>query len=99
MVKNRISIEDYLRYMDDGRVFLYPLRPGWRWHGGGLRYKESWRMEDKEVTSVEITRRVIEGSMQEILPSLRFTTEIVEGEGSWLPTLDIKIGVEENNVM
>ena len=56
-------------------------------------------MEDKEVTSVEITRRVIEGSMQEILPSLRFTTEIVEGEGSWLPTLDIKIRVKENNVI
>ena len=94
MVRNRTTIEDYLRYMDDGRVFLNPLRPGWRWHGGGLRYKESWRLEDKE-----ITRRVIEGSRQEILPSPRFTTEIGEGEGLWLPTLDIQIRVEENNVI
>ena len=99
MVRNRTTIEDYLRYMDDGRVFLNPLRPGWRWHGGGLRYKESWRLEDKEITRIEITRRVIEGSRQEILPSPRFTTEIGEGEGLWLPTLDIQIRVEENNVI
>ena len=99
MVKNRISIEEYLRYMDDGRVFIHPIRPGWRWiQGDGLRYKERWRGEDEGLTPLEITRRVIEGSMQDVLPFLKFTTEVGEGEGLWLPTLDILIRVEENNI-
>ena len=33
-----------------------------------------------ELTGEEITRRALEASMQEILPSLRFTTEVGEGE-------------------
>ena len=99
MEKNRIRIEEYLRYMDDGRVFIYPIRPGWRWvQGVGLRYKEGWRMEDEGLTPLEITRRVIDGSMQDVLPFLKFTTEVGEGEGLWLPTLDILIRVEENNI-
>ena len=26
-----LKMELYLRYMDDGRLFMYPIRPGWRW--------------------------------------------------------------------
>ena len=55
-------------------------------------------MEDEGLTPLEITRRVIDGSMQDVLPFLKFTTEVGEGEGLWLPTLDILIRVEENNI-
>ena len=37
--------------------------------------------------------------MQAVLPSLTFTTEIGEGEGEWLPTLDTQIRVEPNNTI
>ena len=80
MAKNRISLEEYLRYMDDGRVFIYPIRQGWRWTGGGLKFKEDWREEDSQLTGLEVTRRVMESSMQEALTFLRFTTEVGEGD-------------------
>ena len=40
-----------------------------------------------ELTGEEITRRALEASMQEILPSLKFTMEVGEGEEGWLATL------------
>ena len=80
MKKNRIRIEDYMRYMDDGRSFLHPLKSGWRWVEGGLRYRETWRTEDKSRTGQEITEDVLRSSMQDIYPSLTFTTEVGEGD-------------------
>ena len=49
------------------------------------------------VGELEVTRRVIDRSMQEVFHFLKFTTEVGEEEGGWLPTLDLKIRVEENN--
>ena len=88
MIHNKISLVEYLRYMDDGRIFLHPIRAGWRWIGGGMKYKEEWRREDNHMSGLEITRRIMENSMQEVLPFLKFTTEVGEGAGNWLPTLD-----------
>ena len=48
MASNRISLEEYLRYMDDGRIFLYPIKKGWRWSAGSLKYMEEWRLEDSK---------------------------------------------------
>ena len=36
---NNIALELDALYVDDGRVALYGLRSGWRWHVGGL-----WRL-------------------------------------------------------
>ena len=38
--KGNIEGEDYFRYMDDGRIFLHPIKKGWRWEGGDLKYRE-----------------------------------------------------------
>ena len=99
MVKNRVKIEEYMRYMDDGRSFLHPFKAGWRWVDGGLKYKEAWRVEDKHKTGQQITEEILRNSMQEIYPSLKFTTEVGEGEENWLPTLDIKLRVEKTNTI
>ena len=80
MVKNRVKIEEYMRYMDDGRSFLHPFKAGWRWVDGGLKYKEAWRVEDKHKTGQQITEEILGNSMQEVYPSLKFTTEVGEGE-------------------
>ena len=76
MSQNKIDIVRYTRYMDDGRAFLAPIRPGWRWVGGELQFTLRWKEEDALVDKVEITRRVLHNSMQEVLPSLSFTTEV-----------------------
>ena len=54
---------EVMRYMDDGRACLPPVKPGWRWESGVIKYKEEWRRIDKELSGQEITRRVLEGSM------------------------------------
>ena len=35
------------RYMDDTRVLLPEIKPGWRWESGSLVYCKEWEMEDK----------------------------------------------------
>ena len=76
-----------------------PIRRGWRWEDGELIYKKTWEREDRMegVDELQVTRRVIDRSMQEVFHFLKFTTEVGEEEGGWLPTLDLKIRVEESN--
>ena len=88
-----------MRCMDDGRAILYPIRKGWRWHEGRMTFRKRWQMEDKDRSGLEITRAALDKSMQQVLPFLKFTTEVGEGEGNWLPTLDIKIRVEKSNMV
>ena len=40
MEKSNLVVEDDGRIVDDARVFLYALRPGWRWEGNGLWYRK-----------------------------------------------------------
>ena len=99
MVTNSITIEGYWRYMDDGRIFLHAIKRGWRWVDGELIYTRRWAIEDKNKSPVEITRAAMEGSLQDIFTFLKFTTEVGEGEGNWLPTLDMMIRVEDSNII
>ena len=99
MRKNRITLEDYMRYMDDGRSFLHPIKHGWRWEEGGLKYREAWRLEDLSKTAQDITEDILRASMQDIYSSLKFTTEVGEGTEGWLPTLDIMVRVESSNII
>ena len=73
--RNGMSIWLYARYMDDGRVVLNPIRPGWRWVKGGLHFCVAWVKEDALLTPLERTRRALGGSMQEVVSCLTFTTE------------------------
>ena len=93
-----VKILLYSRYMDDGRAHLPPFKSGWRWEEGEIRYKEAWRKEDADLSGEEITRRIVHESMQGVMEPLRFTTEIGEDDG-WLPTLDLQVRVESNNLV
>ena len=89
----------YVRYMDDGRSFLQPLKRGWRWYGGGLQYSQEWASQDKNMTPLEVTARALKDSMNEVEDYLEFTVETCkdfEG-GEWLPTLDTSIRVNGDN--
>ena len=73
IVTNLIS-----RYMDDGRSFMPPLKPGWRWEDGNLKFKVRWEREDQELSSQEVTRRGLLGSLNTIEDYLKFTMEVGE---------------------
>ena len=86
------------RYVDDGRLILYPIRNGWRWHRGGLWFRKDWEDEDQVLSCIERTKRAVYGAMQGLTQCLSFTVETQEDfEDNWLPTLDIKVKVLENN--
>ena len=86
------------RYMDDVRVFLPPIKPGWR--GGmegrtrGIWFKKEWETEDSCLSPTEITKRALEFTMQNV----EFTMESGEDfDGGWLPTLDTSLKIGSNN--
>ena len=86
------------RYMDDGRLFLPPIRRGWRWSQGKVQFCKKWELEDWELGPEEVTRRVIAGTMGGVEEYLNFTTEVGEDfPGGWLPTLDTSLRVTPEN--
>ena len=100
MQESNIKVEDDGRYVDDARVFMFPIRAGWRWEGGELWYKKEWEDEDALLSDTERTKRVVYGSMQGLTKCLAFTAETGEDfPDGWLPTLDFKIRVNLNNII
>ena len=86
--------------MDDGRVILYGLRAGWRWHDGGLWFCKQWEVEDCTNTSTERTKCAIGESMKGITMCLDFTVETGEEyDSDWLPTLDMSMKVRGDNII
>ena len=85
-------------YMDDGRTAMPPLKPGWRWVEQSLQYCIRWEREDQELTSEEITKKGILGTLNNVEDFLRFTVETEEDlPDKWLPTLDMKLQVSGSN--
>ena len=91
--------ELYTRYMDDGRSLAHPVRPGWRiTEDGNLKFKKEWEQVDKNISPTERTKQVLEGSMRGIMVGIGMTMETKEDFcGSWLPTLDINLGMSKGN--
>ena len=89
-----------MRYMDDGRTFLAPFRPGWRWVDGDLLYCIRWEQEDGKLSPTERTKRILHATMQYLDDFLNFTMETSEDFPSgWLATLDTDLRIEENNTI
>ena len=100
MAKMNVVLELAMRYMDDGRTFMFAMRAGWRWVDGDLLFCKRWEHEDRDLTPTERTRRVIQGTMMDIESFLRFTMETEEDFVSgWLPTLDTDLRVVNNNTV
>ena len=78
MTANNIEVEDDGRFVDDARVFLFPVRPGWRWQDGRLWYKREWEEQDQLLSPTELTKRMVYGSMQALTECLSFTVETHE---------------------
>jgi hypothetical protein len=56
---SNIEVEDDGRFVDDARVFIYPVRAGWRWENGEMWFKKEWQEEDSLLSPTERTKRVV----------------------------------------
>ena len=98
LAENGIRTWEVMRYVDDARAILPPVKPGWRWSQGRLRFCKRWRMEDMEIPGERRTKEILGQSMQGVESYLKFTMESGEDfQGGWLPTLDTTLRVEEDN--
>ena len=96
--KAGLKIDLYARYMDDGRICMYPLKRGWRWDGEDLVYCKRWELEDSKESLLSITVRALQESMKDVASYLNFTYETgMDFEDGWLPTLDTNLKVDSNN--
>ena len=66
-----------VRYVDDSRIALPPIREGWRWEGGALKFSKTWELEDimKGTTAEGRTKEILKGTMNGIEDYLEFTVE------------------------
>ena len=64
-----------MRYMDDGRKFMQPLKRGWRWENGSLAYSRKWELEDESRSPLDITIAALRETVRGILSYLSFTFE------------------------
>ena len=94
-----LKLELYIRYMDDGRIMLHPIKRGWRWVNGGLLYCIKWEQEDWNRTLLEVTVDVLRDSMRGVADFLQFTYETEADFDGWLPTLDTNLRVGEQNII
>ena len=93
-----IKIHKMVRYMDDTRTLLPPVKTGWRWVEGKVLFCKKWEEEDKQLSGIERTRRVLAGIMGEVEDYLEFTTESEKDyQDGWLPTLDFAMKISETN--
>ena len=90
--------EVYTRYMDDGRAMMYPIRAGWRFKDGQVRFCKQWETEDQNLTPTFRTMKVVEGTMKGLIQGLEMTMETKEDfDGKWLPTLDVSLAMSDRN--
>ena len=95
----RVGIKLWLnmRYMDDGRSLLQPIRPEWRWVEGDLVFCRRWELAEKKMSPESVTKGVLLQSLNMIDGCLKFTIESPENFNGWLPTLDTNLRVDINN--
>ena len=88
-----LVVQLFCRYVDDIRLYLRPLLPGYRWTSKGWQYTQ----EADNRTPVRRTLEELNKALNDCWTFLEFTTE-QEGEFSddFLPTLDFATQVQEN---
>ena len=92
--KWRLIVYLYCRYVDDLRLFLHPINPGWTWTSNGWVYDELL-MDDRD----KLTRTIEEvtKSMNAIWGFVKFTSESESDFiDHYLPTLDFATQVQSD---
>ena len=92
-VKMGLVAQIFIRYIDDLRIYLAPIRKGWWWTGRGWCFDSS--REDLR-TAEQRTKEELAKSLGDIFEFLNFTTESANDfTDNYLPTLDVKIKIKE----
>ena len=100
-MKLNITMASGARYMDNVRIFMRGIRLGWRMVRDVMVYKDAWRMEELEagMTLLEKTTEILKEVMNGICGWLVLTMETELMFDGTLPTLDLQIWVNSDNII
>ena len=98
MMKERLRSEISFRYVDDLRIFMRNILPGWRWEEWRFQYKEEWRLEEVDMDPEAKTSGEMKKVMDSIFPMLNFEMETPGMFRGSLPTLDFSCYMEGHRV-
>ena len=94
--RENIDFDMFIRYVDDCRLFMRALNPGWTWKGTKFEYDEIQAKRDEEegITYIERTTREMTKALCSLTDFLRFTGEdCTMFVDNTLPTLDTSLWV------
>ena len=75
--REKLDFDLFIRYVDDCRLFMRSLNPGWHWNGEKFAYSSKLAQEDEEqgVSFEQRTTREVTKAMCDMTNFLRFTGE------------------------
>ena len=88
-----LKVQCYFCYIDDLRIYLWPIKQGWNWTG------EGWVFDPDTTGNVDAEARTLDllcKTLNSSLDFLRFSMESETDFGGWLPTLDVQTRVQES---
>ena len=89
-----LTVHMYFRYIDDLRILLAPINPGWTWTNRRWVYNKD--MNDDR-SADQRTKEEILKTLNEVITTLKFTVETQEEyESGYMPTLDTQTRVGKN---
>ena len=89
-----LVVQIYLRYIDDLRVYMAPINPGWSWGANGWTYNEEMNDNRDPLTR---TAEEMKKTLEFTVDFLKFTTESEKDFVSgFLPSLDAQTQVQED---
>ena len=97
-----VRFDLFLRYVDDCRLFMPSLNPGWTWTGHGFEFvREQMKRDLNEgISFVQRTTREITKAMCQLTHFLKFTGEDSSMfADATLPTLDTSLWMKDGVVM
>ena len=87
----------FIRYVDDIRIYCYPIKQGWYWSDMGWIFKNE---ENDNRSPLERTEEEICKSLNTVFDFLEFTAETEQHfADQMLPTLDVKLKVLGNGMV
>ena len=92
-----IRAKIFIRYIDDLRIYMHPIRKGWFWSDSGWVF-DPHRVDERN--NMQRTCEELTKSFNSIMNFLRFTCESeADFSTGFLPTLDVEIQVQINGFM
>ena len=87
-----------IRYIDDIRLYMFPIRDGWHWTCEGWKFSENQSCGEGDL--VKRTSNELGNSLNTLVDFLKFTTESERDyENGLLPTLDTETKVMEDGTI